>query len=179
MKRILLCGLLLVIATVLLAGEPVQKSTWSITYSHAGLVGIKVDSKKIGSGYILTYSWHSGRKYDDEKHAPMRQTIESYDSHRHVIHLTTEEATAFRQWIVDHNISSLPKTYPLPKKETYGGAFKSELNVVIDDNEIFATWNGDSIVPEHLPKAIQALERMAKQIVSDRVAKVITSQPHE
>jgi ASC-1-like (ASCH) protein len=135
-----------------------------IQYHHAGLMKIEVSIEN-----QLRFEWHTGRRSFQEGDCfPMKQSLESYDSHMALIWLTGMEMGSFENWIVRNGILDLDALYPEPEEKTYGSAFCSSLIVELNGRKYSLEWTGDTKVPETLHRAINQLIRLCREIRRNR-----------
>jgi hypothetical protein len=138
-----------------------KRAAFSISYSHAGLDELTVAKGK------LHYVWHTLRKKDEP--LPEKQSLESYDRHQVDIRLTEKEAVLFQDWIDQHKLFDLKKSYPSTSDgQSYGAAFESGLTISQGDRKHGISWVGDSKTPKELDEAVNDLIRLADEIEKSR-----------
>jgi hypothetical protein len=155
----LACFLAFVLSASLVRAE--EKAAFSISYSHAGLDELTVEKGK------LHYIWHTLRKQD--KPLPDAQSIDSYDRHQIDIRLTEKETARFKDWIDEHKLFDLKKSYPSASDgKSYGAAFETGLTISKSDRKQGISWVGDSKTPKELGEAVNELIRLADEIEKSR-----------
>jgi hypothetical protein len=134
----------------------------SLSYAHAGLTEITVESGK------LHYVWHTLRQRDGE--ATLRRgNLDEYDRHQIDVWLTDNEVGKFREWVARNKVSGFEKDYPSSSGGgSRGAAFQSGLTVIQGDKKQTVSWVGGSKTPRELDTAIDELTSLADEIENSR-----------
>ncbi len=148
------------------AGEPAEPAALVIRYKFAGLTELALE------GRHLRYVWHTLKDED----LP-RQSLAAYDRREIGRELTIEEAARFRRWVETHRIFDLPRGFPRGDRGSYAAAFKSSLNVECGGRSYRTGWNGATLTPDELGRAIVELKRLGDEFAA--AAKPAAPPPKE
>ena len=149
---------------------------------------VLADQPNVGGIYLICYSGMSAFVMEDNElvhswyeengkcNVP-RQSPDCYDRRVARTKLSKEQIGLIRSWVVEHDLFSLPSSYPLNKQGiiSRASAYSYRLQLSMDDRSHSIEWDGDREVPEavkdKLYDAVSAFERLCKKIEAEGITR--------